>query len=265
MRRPGGDADGAGNPAEAGGVWRTTRAPSRPWRTAMRHLRPTASVLMALGLVLAGVGSVAAKGGDAIATLDEPLPPGPAAGSTITIGWSLDLRQDDGTTLPFWAEGVFLRFTPPSGSLLRRSGTTGSAGPLHRQGRGARGRTGRRRVRDARRHVLPGHLRLELRVLPRRGHDRGRGRRCRSASEDRGRACPGPRSAARGGGGPGASGPLAPVADPAADPTTPTPPAPAPRTAPSVDGAWLAALMVIGLALTGIVIAARGRGRTSAA
>ena len=59
--------------------------------------------------------------------------------------------------------------------------------------------------------------------------------------------------------------PLAPVADPAADPTTPTPPAPAPRTAPSVDGAWLAALMVIGLALTGIVIAARGRGRTSAA
>ncbi len=29
----------------------------------MRHLRPIASVLMALGLVLAGVGSVAAKGG----------------------------------------------------------------------------------------------------------------------------------------------------------------------------------------------------------
>jgi len=58
---------------------------------------------------------------------------------------------------------------------------------------------------------------------------------------------------------------VAPAADPAANPTTPTPPAPATRTAPSVDVAWLAALMVIGLALAGIVIAARGRGRTSAA
>ena len=172
----------------------------------MRHLRPTASVLMALGLVLAGVGGVAAKGGDAIATLDEPLPPGPAAGSTITIGWSLDLQQDDGTTLPFWAEGVFLRFTPPSGASFDAPGRQDRQGHFTRQGRGARGRPGRRRVRDARRHVFPGHLRLELRVLPRRGHDRRRGRRCRGAGEDRGRACPGPRSAARGGGGPGARG-----------------------------------------------------------
>ena len=233
----------------------------------MRHLRPIASALIAFGLVLAGVGTVAAKGGDAIATLDEPLPPGPAAGSTITVGWSLDLRQDDGSTLPFWAEGVFLRFTPPAGASFdvpgrqdRQGHFTATvvvpAGGLGDIAFGMRGDMCSQgtcvtsfeffRVADT--------TAAEIAAAAAR------------ARTEAGRApAPGQRRDAAVGPAPVAPVAVAPAADPAANPTTPTPPAPATRTAPSVDVAWLAVLMVIGLALAGIVIAARGRGRTSAA
>ena len=228
----------------------------------MRHLRPTASVLMALGLVLAGVGGVAAKGGDAIATLDEPLPPGPAAGSTITIGWSLDLRQDDGTTLPFWAEGVFLRFTPPSGASFDAPGRQDRQG--HFTARVVVPAGGLGDVAFGMRGDMCSRGTCVSSFEFFRVADTTAAEAAAAAAQARteaGRApAPGQRREAA-----VAPAPVAPVADPAANPTTPTPPAPAPRTAPSVDVAWLAALMVIGLALTGIVIAARGRGRTSAA
>ena len=228
----------------------------------MRHLRPIATVLMAAGLVLAGAGCVAAKGGDAIATLDEPLPPGPAAGSTVTIGWSLDLRQDDGTTLPFYAENVFVRFTPPTGKPIEVPGYQDRQGHFTAEVRcpragWARSRSGcavRRARRVARASRAPSSSASPTRppLKPRRQPPR-----------------PGPRPAVprRPASGERLRSPRRPWhrADPAANPATSTPPAPAPQTAPSVDGAWLAALMVIGLALTGILVAARGRGRTSAA
>ena len=228
----------------------------------MRHLRPTASVLMALGLVMAGVGNVAAKGGDAIATLDEPLPPGPAAGSTITIGWSLDLRQDDGTTLPFWAEGVFLRFTPPAGAAFDVPGRQDRQGHITAKVAVPAGGLGEIAFGMRGDMCSRGTCVSSFEFF--RVADTTTAEAAAAAAQARteaGRApAPGQRREAA-----VAPAPVAPVADPAANPTTPTPPAPAPRTAPSVDVAWLAALIVIGLALTGIVIAARGRGRTSAA
>ena len=228
----------------------------------MRHLRPIAPVLMAMALVLAGVGSVAAKGGDAIATLDEPLPPGPATGSTITIGWSLDLRQDDGTTLPFWAEGVFLRFTPPSGASFDAAGRQDRQGHFSAKVVVPAGGLGEIAFGMRGDMCSQGTCVSSFEFF--RVADTTAAEAAAAAAQARteaGRApAPGQRREAA-----VAPAPVAPVADPAAIPTTPTPPAPAPRTAPSVDVAWLAALMVIGLALTGILVAARGRGRTSAA
>ena len=191
------------------------------------------------------------------------MPPGPAAGSTVTIGWSLDLRQDDGTTLPFYAENVFLRFTPPTGKPIEVPGyqdrqghftaeVTVPAGGLGEVAFGMRGEAcsaGGTCVASSEFFRVADTTAAEAAAA------------AAQARTQAGRApAPGQRREAA-----VAPAPVAPAADPAAKPATPTPPAPAPQTAPSVDVAWLAVLMVIGLALTGIVVAARGRGRTSAA
>ncbi len=229
----------------------------------MRHLRPIAPVLMVLGLVLAGVGTVAAKGGDAIATLDEPLPPGPVAGSTIAIGWSLDLLQDDGTTLPLWAEGVFLRFTPPAGTSFDVPGRQDHQGhfvakvlvPAGGLGEVAFGMRGDMCSR--------GTCASSFEFF--RAADTTAAEAAAAAALARTQAgrAPAPGLRRDAAVAPAPVAPVAPLVDPAADSIPPTPPAPASWTAPSVDGAWLAALILIGLALAGIVVAARDRGRTS--
>ena len=81
----------------------------------MRHLRPFAATLLALALVLSAAASALAKGEDAVVTLDAPVPVGTVPGSTVEIAWTLDIAQDDGSTLPFNAEGVYVRLTPASG------------------------------------------------------------------------------------------------------------------------------------------------------
>jgi hypothetical protein len=228
----------------------------------MRHLRPIAAVLAALGLVLAGGATAAAKGGNAIATLDEPLPPSPPAGSTITVAWSLALPQDDGTTQPFWAENVFIRFTPPSGKPIE------AAGYQDRQGHFVA-------------KVKVPKAGLGTMAIGIRGEMCPDGGTCAPSTEffrisettafDVAAAAALARRVPANGQRPEAAvPPPAPVVpatapDPAAAPHAATPPVPAQPAAPSVDGAWLAMLAIIGLALAGVAIAARGRGRTTAA
>jgi hypothetical protein len=84
----------------------------------MRHLRPFAATLLALGLVLSAAAAALAKGEDAAVTLDSPLPVEAEPGSGIEIGWSLDIAQDDGSTLPFNAEGIYVRVTPAAGAPI---------------------------------------------------------------------------------------------------------------------------------------------------
>lgn len=234
----------------------------------MRHRRAIATTLTALGLALVGVGSVAAKGGDAIATLDEPLPPGPVAGSTIAIGWSLDLRQDDGTTLPFYAQNVFLRFTPPTGKPIDVAGLQDRQGhftatvtvPAGGLGEIAFGMQGEACSAGGTCVASPEFFRVSDTTAA------AAAAAAAAARTQAGRA-PAPGQRREAAVGPAAVAPVAagvPGTDPAAHPVTSTP-APTPRTAPSVDVVWLAAVLVIGLALTGTVVTARGRGRTSAA
>ncbi len=153
-------------------------------------------------------------------TLDEPLPTDPAAGSTITIGWSLDLRQDDGTTLPFCAEGVFVRFTPPTGAPPSTfPARQDREGHFTATRHGARGRARRGRVRDARaRHVFAGGSASVSSIEFFRVADTTAAEAAAAAAlaQDPGRPCPGaPVSGAR------RRWPrraVAPVADPAATP-----------------------------------------------
>jgi hypothetical protein len=77
----------------------------------MRHRRSIAATLFAVGLVLSTVATVAAKG-DAVVTLDQALPTDPAAGSAITVSWTLDMPDGAGGTVPLNSEGVFVRFVP---------------------------------------------------------------------------------------------------------------------------------------------------------
>jgi hypothetical protein len=83
----------------------------------MRHLRPIVVMLAALGLVLSTAGVALAKG-DAVVTLDEPLPTDPEPGSKVTIAWTLDMPDGANGTIPLNSEGVFIRFTPPKGEPL---------------------------------------------------------------------------------------------------------------------------------------------------
>lgn len=84
----------------------------------MRHLRHFAATLLALGLVLSAAATALAKGEDAVVTLDSPLPVEAEPGSGIEIGWSLDIAGDDGSTVPFNAEGIYVRLTPASGAPI---------------------------------------------------------------------------------------------------------------------------------------------------
>jgi hypothetical protein len=83
----------------------------------MRDRRSITSTLLALGLVLAAAATVMAKD-NAIVTLDDPLPTHPAPGSTITLAWTLDIPDGAGSTLPFNASGVFVRFSTTNGAPL---------------------------------------------------------------------------------------------------------------------------------------------------
>jgi hypothetical protein len=74
-------------------------------------------MLLAVGLVLVATVTAMAKG-DAVVTLDAPLPADPEPGSTLTIGWTLDIPDGAGSTVPFDSEGVFVRFTPLTGTPL---------------------------------------------------------------------------------------------------------------------------------------------------
>ena len=80
----------------------------------MRRLRPIAISLVSLGLLLSGAAIASAKGEDAVVTLDAPLPVDAPPGSTVRIAWSVDIATDSGS-LPFNAEGVFVRLAPASG------------------------------------------------------------------------------------------------------------------------------------------------------
>jgi len=228
----------------------------------MRHLRPIAAVLVALGLVLAGGATAAAKGGNAIATLDEPLPPSPAAGSTITVGWSLALPQDDGTTLPFWAENVFIRFTPPTGKPIEAAGHQDRQGhfvatvkvPAAGLGEMAIGIRGEMCPDGGACAPSTEFFRIAETTALDVAAAAALARRAPAIGQRREAAVPPPAAVV----------PVT-VPDPAAAPPVATPPVPAPTAAPSVDVAWLAMLAIIGLALAGVAIAARGRGRTTAA
>ena len=81
----------------------------------MRQLRTIAVALLAIGLCLSGAATALAKGQDAVVTLDAPLPVDAPAGSTVRIAWSVDIELDEGS-LPFNAEGVFVRLVPASGA-----------------------------------------------------------------------------------------------------------------------------------------------------
>lgn len=82
----------------------------------MRHHRSFAATLLALSFVLSAAATALAKGEDAVVNLDSPLPVEAEPGSKVEIGWTLDIAQDDGSTLPFNAEGVYVRLTPASGA-----------------------------------------------------------------------------------------------------------------------------------------------------
>ncbi|HEX6867809.1 MAG TPA: hypothetical protein VF119_03340, partial [Candidatus Limnocylindrales bacterium] len=56
--------------------------------------------------------------GDAVATLDEPLPTDAEPGSKVVIAWTLGMPDGGGGTVPLNSEGVFIRFTPRTGEPL---------------------------------------------------------------------------------------------------------------------------------------------------
>ncbi len=228
----------------------------------MPRLRPIAALVVALGLVLTGGATVLAKGGEAIATLDEPLPPGPVAGSTVKVGWSLDLPQGDGTTLPFYAESVFVRFSPATGKPIEVAGRQDRQGHFVATVKVPAGGLGdvafglRGEACDADGHC--GKTAEFFRINPTSATEQ-------AAAAARAAAAPAPGQRHEAALGPAAAVQPVVAADPVTGPVSATPPIPASRTAPSADIAWLALLAVIGLALAGVAIAARGRSRTSAA
>ena len=83
----------------------------------MRQLRSISAIVLSLGLVLTAAGVALAKG-DAVVSLDEPLPVDPKPGSKVVIAWTLGMPDGRGGTMPLNSEGVFIRFTPPQGGPL---------------------------------------------------------------------------------------------------------------------------------------------------
>jgi hypothetical protein len=200
----------------------------------MRHHRRFAATLMALGLVLSAASIALAKGEDAVVTLDVPIPVGATPGSTVEIGWTLDIAQDDGSTVPFNAEGVYVRFTPASGA---------SIDVVARQDR-------------------VGHYVATV-TVPAGGLGDAvfglRGEACYADGH-----CERADAFFTVAGSPGQA-----VADPAAAPGVQPPVAGAPPVtseAPvsALDLTWLPLLALLGLAAVGVAIAVRGRGRTAA-
>jgi hypothetical protein len=195
----------------------------------MRRLRPIAVSLVAIGLILSGAATALAKGEDAVVTLDEPLPVDAPAGSTVRIAWSVDIALDGGS-LPFNAEGVFVRLMPATGA------------PVHVVA-----------VQDE-----PGHYVATVEV-PKGGLGKVLfGLRGEACSADGG--CMPSDEYFRVGSDTG--GFVAPAAHPpivpapvAQDPAAQAPVAPAPAVGPTIDATWLpiATLAVLGLVALGLL------------
>ena len=76
----------------------------------LRRLLP-----FAVALAIAAAPAASAKEG-ARAHLVAPLPAHPAAGSKITVRWSVDVPGADGTRVPFGANGMFIRLVGLNGT-----------------------------------------------------------------------------------------------------------------------------------------------------
>jgi len=207
----------------------------------MRHLRPIAAALLALGLVLSATATALAKGEDTFVTLDAPLPVDATPGSTVEIGWTLDIATGDDSTVPFNAEGVYVRLTPASGAPLE---------VVARQDR----------VGHYLASVTVPAGGLGSVVFGLRGEACDADGRCERADEYFTVADPNGTGAVAGHG----------VADPVAAHEVPppvvavrAPTAEAPRVS-TTDLTWLPLVAIVGLAVVGVGLALRGRGRAPA-
>jgi len=88
----------------------------------MRRQRPFAATLIALGMTLVAASAVLAKSEHAVATLDALLPIDAQPGSEVDFGWTLTVPGDGGSSMPFNAEGVFVRLLPASGEPVELVG-----------------------------------------------------------------------------------------------------------------------------------------------
>lgn len=83
----------------------------------MLRRHAAASILLALTLALMTTTAALAKG-DAVATIDAPLPPDADPGTEITVGWTVTVPVDDGSPAPFNAEAMFIRLVPVTGEAV---------------------------------------------------------------------------------------------------------------------------------------------------
>jgi hypothetical protein len=80
----------------------------------MLRQHAAASILLGIALALMVTTAALAKG-DAVATIDSPLPPDADPGTEITVGWTVTVPVPDGSPAPFNAEAMFIRLIPNAG------------------------------------------------------------------------------------------------------------------------------------------------------